>query len=229
MHRDEGTRISERELTRLVRDRLGRRAGVAAEVARPLEIELHLLVRRDEGGFPERIDFEEGGSLAVKDRIQLRYRARRDCEVLAFLLRSDGSRHQLVGATTIYGGRWYHAPDENAWHTLTGDDVVHTLYFLAAPRIEEDRSSLWDELDQLQSEGRLERFRGLDLVDAAVARLLQRTVTADTLAISRGPEGIEAGETERFVYDDGTAFDSRGELLQGTAIARAYSALVRYR
>jgi len=100
---------------------------------------------------------------------------------------------------------------------------------LAAPRIEEDRSSLWEELGQLQSEGRLERFRGLDLVDAAVARLLQRTVTADTLAISRGSEGIEAGETERFVYDDGTAFDSRGELLQGTAIARAYSALVRYR
>ena len=229
VRRDDGTRISEGELTRLVRDRLGRRTGVAPEVARPLEIELHLLVRRDEGGFAERIDFEEGGQLAVEDRIQLRYRSRRDCEVFAFLLRSDGSRQQLAGGGTIYGGRWYYSPDENGWHTLSEDDLVYTLYFLAAPRIEEDRSPLWEELDQLQSEGRLERFRGLELVDAAVARLLRRTVSADTLVISRGPEGVEPGEKERFVYDDGTAFDSRGERLEGAVIARAYSALVRYR
>ena len=229
VHRDEAARISEGELTRLVRDRRGRLTGVAAEAARPLEIELHLLVRRDEGGFAERIDFEEGGQLAVDDRIQLRYRARRDCEVLAFLLRSDGSRQQLAGGGTIYGGRWYYSPDENGWHDLSEDDLVYTLYFLAAPRIEEDRSSLWEELDQLQSEGRLERFRGLDLVDAAVARLLRRTVSVDTLAVGRGPEGVEPGETERFVYDDGAAFDSRGERLEGAVIARAYSALVRYR
>ena len=229
VHRDDGARISEGELTRLVRDRMGRLTGSVAEVTRPLEIELHLLVRRDEGGFPERIDFEEGGTLAVEDRIQLRYRARRDCEVFAFLLRSDGSRQQLAGGATIYGGRWYYSPDENGWHTLSEDDRVYTLYFLAAPRIEEDRSSLWEELDQLQAEGRLERFRGLDLVDAAVSRLLQRTVSADTLVIGRGPEGVEAGERERFAYDDGTAFESRGERLRGAVIARAYSALVRYR
>ena len=229
VHQDHGTRIAERDLVRLVRDRSRRLTGAVAEVARPIEIELHLLVRREEGGFPERIDFEEGGMLAVDDRIQLRYRADRDCEVLAFLLLSDGATHPLVGGATIYGGRWYYAPGENAWHTLSRDDLVHTLYFLAAPRIEEDRSTLWEELDQLQSEGRLDRFVGLDLVDAAVARLLQRTAGADSVAVSRGPEGVERGEQERFVYDDGTTFDSPGERLEGTVIARAYSALVRYR
>ena len=229
VHQDHGTRIAERDLVRLVRDRSRRLTGVVAEVTRPIEIELHLLVRREEGGFPERIDFEEGGLLAVDDRIQLRYRADRDCEVFAFLLLSDGSRHPLVGGATIYGGRWYHAPGENAWHTLSRDDLVHTLYFLAAPRIEEDRSTLWEELDQLQSEGRIDRFVGLDLVDAAVARLLQRTAGADSVAVSRGAEGVEEGEKERFVYDDGTTFDSPGERLEGAVIARAYSALVRYR
>ena len=229
VHQDHGTRIAERDLVRLVRDRSRRLTGVVAEVTRPIEIELHLLVRREEGGFPERIDFEEGGLLAVDDRIQLRYRADRDCEVLAFLLLSDGSRHSLVGGATIYGGRWYYAPGENAWHPLSRDDLVHTLYFLAAPRIEEDRSSLWEELDQLQSEGRLDRFVGLDLVDAAVARLLQRTAGADSIAVSRGAEGVESGDKERFVYDDGTTFDSSGERLEGKVIARAYSALVRYR
>ncbi len=229
VRQDHGTRISEVELARLIRDRERRQTGVAAEVARPLEIDLHLLVRRDEGGFPERIDFEEGGRLAVADRIQLRYRARRDCEVFAFLLNSDGSRQTLVDETT-YGGRWYYAPGENSWQALSEDDRVYTLYFLAAPRIEEDRSSFWEELDQLQSEGRLERFRGLDLVDAAVARLLQRTVSAaDSVVVSRGAEGVEPGEEERFVYEDGTTFDSRGERLRGTVIARAYSALARYR
>ena len=230
IRRDQGTRISGGALARLVRDRGRRRTGAAAEVARPLEIELHLLVRRDEGGFPERIDFEEGGTLAVEDRIQLRYRARRDCEVFAFLLRSDGSRQTLVGGETTYGGRWYYAPGEDAWHALSEDDMVYTLYFLAAPRIEEDRGSLWEELDQLQAEGMLERFHGLDEVDAAVARLLQRTVSAaDTVVISRGAEGVEPGEGERFVYEDGTVFESPGESLQGTVIARAHSALVRYR
>ncbi len=229
VHQDHGTRIAERDLISLVRDRSRRLTGVAAEVARPIEIELHLLVRREEGGFPERIDFEEGGLLAVDDRFQLRYRADPDCEVFVFLLLSDGSRQTLGGGATIYGGRWYYAPGENAWHTLSRDDLVHTLYFLAAPRIEEDRSSLWEDLDQLQSEGRLDRFVGLDLVDAAVARLLQRTAGADSIAVSRGAEGVERGEKERFVYDDGTTFDSRGERLEGTVIARAYSALVRYR
>ena len=108
-------------------------------------------------------------------------------------------------------------------------DQVYTVYVLAAPRIEEDRGTLWEEVGQLQERGRIERFQGLDLVDGAVARLLQRTVNADTIAVSRGAEGVERGEPERFVYADGTTLDSRGEQLHGAAIARAYSAQVQYR
>ena len=229
--RGEGrTRIAERDLASLVAERQQRLAVSATRLEEEIDIELHVVVRRDDGGFLRRVDLQEGGQLAQGDQLQLRYRASQDCEVYAFLYRSDGTRDELVGGGTIYANRWIYAPGENLWHSLSAGDEVYTLYVLVAPRIEEDRGTLWQDLAELQSTGRVEGFRGLDLVDVAVVRLLQRTATgADSLQVLRGTDGIEAGEMRSFVYSDGTTFDSRGDLLRGYAIARAYSAEVLYR
>lgn len=220
-------RLAARDLQRLA----VQRQLAAGQPAPPpqIGIELHLLVRRDVSGFAQRIDWVEGGALDQYDQVQLRLRASQDCDVWAFLFRSDGQRETLYDGGTVYGGRWTYGPGEEGWVSLTEGDQVYTVYVLAAPRIEADRGTLWEEVGQLQERGRIERFQGLDLVDGAVARLLQRTVDADTIAVSRGAEGVERGEPERFVYVDGTTLDSRGEQLHGAAIARAYSAQVHYR
>jgi hypothetical protein len=223
------TRIAERDLAGLVAVRQRRLAGTVIVGAEPLDVDLHLVVRRNDGGFPQRLDFVEGGDLGQGEQLQLRFRTTADCEIFAFLYRSDGTRESLMSGS-VYANRWYYTPSENGWKSLSEADLVYSLYFLAAPRIEEDRTSLWEDLDRFQNEGRIEQFRGLDLVDDAVVRLLQRTVTAaDSLTIQRGSEGVELGKIERLVYDDGTTFESRPEQLHGTVIARAYSALVSYR
>lgn len=230
VRRDAATRIGAGSLARLVAEGQQRRAGAGPEPATALEIDLHVIVRRDDGGFPRRVDLVDQGSLDQGDRLQLRFRAAEDCEVYAFLYRSDGQRVDLFAEGAVYGGRWLYAPGENGWVTLDQSDVAYTLYFLAAPRIEADRAALWEEVDRLQQQGRIERLRGLDLVDEAVGRFLARTSTGlDSLALSRGAEGIERGPVERIVYSDGAAFDSRPERLRGALIARAYSAQVQYR
>lgn len=88
---------------------------------------------------------------------------------------------------------------------------------------------MWEEISRLQEQGQIEKFRGVELIDSAVGRLLQRTSEIDSVALVRGDEGVVLGESERFVYADGTAFDSRGRLLSGQVVAVAYSVEVQFR
>jgi hypothetical protein len=221
-------RIAETDVGRLAAAREQRRSGSVVFAAADLDMELHLLVRRDEDGFQRLVDWEEGIELEQGDRLQLRFRSSQDCEVFAFLYQSEGANTALHNGT-VFANRWIYAPGENSWKSMSVGNEVYTLYFLAARRLEEDKSSMWEQLTLLQEQGRVEKFRGLEMVDTAVAALVQRTAGADSVVLSRGSEGIERGESERFVYADGVAFDSQGELLPGAVIARAYSFEVQYR
>lgn len=221
-------RFAETDLSRLAAAREQRRSGSALFAAADLDVQLHLVVRRDEGGFPRLVDWEEGAQLEQGDRLQLRFRSGQDCEVFVFLYQSEGE-NTVLHSGTVFANRWIYGPGENSWKNLSVGDEVYTLYFLAARRLEEDKSSMWEELTRLQEQGRVEKFRGLEMVDAAVATLVQRTAEADSVVLSRGREGLELGKSERFVYADGVAFDSQPELLPGAVIARAYSFEVQYR
>lgn len=227
MRQESTVRIAERDLTRLTAARQLRQIGSAVTALPDLDVELHLVVRRDEGGFPHLVQWEEGGQLEKGDRLQLRFRTGQDCEVFTFLYRSGGD-NTVLHEGTVFANRWMYAPGENTWESLSQGDEVYTLYFLAARRLEEDKSSMWEELTRLQNQGRIEKFRGLEMVDAAVVDLLQRTAETDSLVMLRGGE-VEQGESERFVYTDGNTFDSRGDLFSGPVILRAYSAEVQFR
>jgi hypothetical protein len=222
-------RLAESDLAELVAAHQARVSGPAVASLPDLDVEVHVLVRRDQGGFPRLVEWEEGGRLEEGDRLQVRFRSGQDCEVFAFLYRSGGESTVLQSGS-VFANRWNYMPSENNWESLSVGDEVYTLYFLAAHRVEQDKESMWEELTQLQAEGRVEKFRGVDLVDATVANMLQRTAAAaDTVVLSRGLDGIEIGDPERFVYTDGTAFDSSGEMLSAPIIARAYSVEVQFR
>ncbi|SVD37541.1 uncharacterized protein METZ01_LOCUS390395, partial [marine metagenome] len=157
-------------------------------------------------------------------------RTEQDCQVYAFLYRSDGERVELISDNAVYRNRWIYVPDEFGFTALGEADVVYTLYFLAAPHLDEDRGQLWEEVENLQSQGRFDRYEGLELLDAEVVRYLQRTVAVDSLSIQRGEEGIERPrERRRFVYRDGSTLSSSGELYRSLVVARAVSTLIEYR
>jgi hypothetical protein len=221
-------RLAQGDLTELVAAHQDRMSGPAVVNLPDLDVELHILVRRDEGGFPRLVVWEEGGRLEDGDRLQLRFRSDQDCEVFAFLYRSGGESTTLHSGP-VFADRWIYAPGENNWDALTVGNEVYTLYFLAAHRVEEDKGSMWESLAELQNQSRIEKFRGVELVDAAVVSMLQRTAVEDSVVMSRGRDGVEMGKTERFVYNDGTTFDSNGELFTGQMIARAYSVEVQFR
>lgn len=229
-NRHAGTvRLAEKELTRMAAARQARLVVPATALLPPIELELHVLVRRDDGGFPRLVPWVEGEHLQEGDRLQLRLRTDQDCDVFVLLYRSGGER-AVLHSGTVFADRWVYSPGENTWETLSQADEVYTLYVLAAHRIEDDKGTMWEQLADLQTQGRVEKFRGLDLVDATVRTLLQRTAAAaDSVVLLRGAGGVPRGKVERFVYSDGNAFDSHGDLLSGRVIARAYSAEVQFR
>ena len=131
----------------------------------------------------------------------------------------------------IYDSRWSYAPGENSWTSFSEGDQVFTLYLLVAPRIDADRQSLWERLDELQSQSKIDRMSGLHLVDEALADFLQQTVAvSDSVQAIRGDEVISiAEETETFAYSDGVVFEHQAENLEGSIILRAISFHVRWK
>ncbi|MEE3040383.1 MAG: hypothetical protein VX948_05950 [Candidatus Latescibacterota bacterium] len=221
------TRISQQRLDDLVASALEDTVGAL----QPVDVVYHVVGRRDNAGFAELIDVEEGVTLIEGDRLQIRLKTDQDCEVFAFLYASEGGeRRNLLDPQRVYEGRWNYGPAENSWITLTEGDQVYTLYLLVAPRIDEDRSALWEEVTQLQAQGQIDRMSGLELVDDALAGFLQQAVsTTDSTLVLRGNEGLQrAEEPETFAYVDGTVFEHHADILQGVAMIRAISFHVRF-
>lgn len=174
-----------------------------------LAMDLHMVVRRDEGGFSEAVELVDGGPLRQGDRLQIRFRPRVDCTVHAFIFSSDGERREVYASRLAYEARWEYGPSEEGWISVGEADEVYTLYLMAARRLD-DLGEMADDMDDLVEQGQVERFRGLDALDAAASAYLQaHTEGSSSIVVQRGTEGIVAGDVESLTYEDGTVLESR--------------------
>jgi hypothetical protein len=222
-------RFSEREVEgyakELVKRRGGQQTAAAAEQKR-IEVDLHIVARHSESGFVEWFEPAEGGTLQPGDKFQLRFRVRTDCTVYAFLYQSNGGLEVILESQVAYPGRLYETPGEEQWLSPQ-ENEVYTLYFIAAASLEEDRSDLFENMAELVSQGQINRFEGLDLLDAAVVDFLSLSET-ETVAVLRGGE-IARGKSESFAYADGETVDSRPHVLNASPVVlRALSFEVQY-
>ena len=223
-------RFSEREVEgyakELVKRRGGKQLAAAAAQQKRIEVDLHIVARHSESGFVEWFEPVEGGTLQPGDKFQLRFRVRTDCTVYAFLYQSNGGSEVILESQVAYPGRLYETPGEEQWLSPQ-ENEVYTLYFIAAASLEEDRSDLFENMAELIRQGQIDRFEGLDLLDAAVVDFLSLSET-DTVALLRGG-GITRGKSESFTYADGETVDSRPQLLQASPVLlRALSFEVQY-
>ena len=225
-------RLLERELERqgeLLAERVEGEEEIPEDSPVVVSVDLHLVARHTESGFVEWVDLQEGGSLEPGDRIQLRYRVHADCTVYAILYQSDGEMEELIPSQNAYPGRMYYAPGEFSWTSVNEENEVYTLYFIAAPELEEDRSDLFNNMAELVTRGQLDRFSGLDLLDGVVVEYLTRTKTEKIEVLRGGGEDIEKGKEEQFVYPDGESVDSAPEKLSASPVlVRALSFEVQY-
>jgi len=193
-----------------------RRQAERPEVEVPLEVELHLLGIRSEGGMTRPVAIEEGAVLQSGDRLQVRFKAAADCEVYAFLFRADGVREEVFGSRLVYAGRWEYGPRRGQWINLNEGDQVYTLYFLAGKRLLEDREELWERMEELVEQRQVDRFSGLELLDQTLAEFLLQGIQNQDIEVRRGEIG--AGKEENFILEDGTPLKSRAEELKGEPV-----------
>lgn len=211
-------RVPERE----VRDEVALRARSSggSEVELPVEVELHLIAKRGEGGVDRAVEFGEGARLQQGDKLQLRFKLNRDVEVHAFLYDSEGTLEAVFPEAFVYSGIAQYGPSENGWIALKEVDRVYTLYFLAGPRLlEENASEFYERLAELVQQRQVDRFVGLEKLDQTLVEFLLRAYQDNpVIAVQRGSEGIALGQMETIVYDDGTRLSSQAELLEGAPV-----------
>ena len=205
-----------RILARDVRQELAsRQLGTSASDG-PIEVELHLIAKREEGGVAQVVELAEGAQLQQGDQLQLRFKLSRDAEVHAFLCRSDGALETVFDEQFVYSDIVQYAPGENDWITFNELDQVYTLYFLAGPQLlAENAGPFYEQFATLVRDGQLNRFAGLDQLDTALIEFLQRP---EPLEVLRGDQDISLGQPETIVYDDGNTLSSQAEILTGTPV-----------
>ena len=205
-------RISERD----VRDEVASRELGTGESYGPIEVDLHLIAKREEGGVAQIVELAEGVQLQQGDQMQLRFKLSRDAEVHAFLCRSDGVRETLFDEQFVYSDIVQYGPGENGWITFNEIDQVYTLYFLAGPQLlAENAEQFYEQFATLVREGQIDRFVGLELLDQALIEFLQRP---EPIAVLRGDEDIDLGRPETMVYNDGSTLSSQAQILTGTPV-----------
>ncbi len=206
------TRILERD----VRQELASRQLGTGARDEPIEVELHLIAKREEGGVAQLVELAEGAQLQQGDQLQLRFKLSRDAEVHAFLCRSDGALETLFDEQFVYSDIVQYAPGENDWIAFNELDQVYTLYFLAGPQLlAENAGPFYEQFATLVRDGQLNRFAGLDQLDKALVEFLQRP---EPLEVLRGDDDIALGRPETMVYDDGNTLSSQAEILTGTPV-----------
>ena len=206
-------RLTERELARAAEE-FAERAPAGEAAAFVVNVDLHTILWRVSGSFTDSVPLDEGVTVAVGDRMQLRYTTDADCAVWAFLFRSDGVRHDLIDLNTVYAGH------DQIVETFTfeAENVVHTLYFVAAEDIETDRSDLFEQIGELVRRGEIHRFRGLDLIDGKLASFFSAGGEGEPpIEVLRGREGIEVGAEEKFTVGEANLV-SKPERLTGTPV-----------
>ena len=186
-------------------------AGPAAEGA--LSIELHLLVLHEDGGFDHQVSLEDNGRLQVGDRLQLRFKAGTDCQVYAWLYSSAGQQQDLFASQQVFKG----SRRETSWLTLDQVNQVQTLYFVAAPHLDEDKSTLFDNLAELIRQGQVTRFTGIEKLDQALATYLARYAPNQAAVQIQRQQDALGGE-EKFILGEGTVLKSRPLLLKAAGV-----------
>lgn len=193
---------------------LSQRLQVATPAAEEvLSIQLHVLVLREEGGFDRQVALGEKGRLQVGDRLQLRFKAGTDCQVYAWLYSSTGQQQDLFASQQVYQGRF----QESFWLTLDQVNQVHTLYFIAAPHLDEDKSALFEPLSELIRQGQVRDFTGVEKIDEVVGGYLARYAPGQGgVQVQRQQAAL--GEEEKFILADGTVLKSRPMILKATGV-----------
>ena len=186
---------------------------VTPAVEEALSIQLHVLVLREEGGFDRQVSLEDKGRLQVGDRLQLRFKAGTDCQVYAWLYSSAGQQQDLFASQQVYKG----PPLETAWLTLDQVNQVHTLYFVAAPHLDEDKSALFDNLAELIRLGQVTNFTGVEKLDQALGTYLARYAPGQAAVQIQRQQGTLGGE-EKYILSDGMVLKSRPLLLKATGV-----------
>lgn len=219
-------RLDQRRLIAEV-DRRGRRQGRAPARGK-LQVDLHLLGLRSEGGWSQPAAIAEGGLLQLGDRVQIRFKTAADCEVYAFLYSSQAEVEEVFSPRFVYAGRMHYGPGEDAWITLNRPDRAYTLYFIAAERLNEDRERLFEAMGELVEQGQAGGRSGMERLDRVLVEILQREVEGDEeIEVLRGLDAVERGETVDFILADGTPLESRPEkLMADPVLVRAYTFLV---
>lgn len=182
----------------------------------PVEVELHLIAKREEGGVAQAVELAEGAQLQQGDQLQLRFKLSRDAEVHAFLCSSAGELETLFDEQFVYSNIVQYGPGENTWITFNEIDRVYTLYFLAGSQLlAENAGPFYEQFATLVQEGQVDRFTGLALLDQALIEFLQHP---EPIAVLRGDDDIALGRPETIVYDDGNTLSSQAEILTGTPV-----------
>ena len=209
-------RVSEGELDRRGRAlaQLRGSGGEAAISDFAADIDFHLLVRRLEGEFPQLVDVSEGGELRGGDQLQVRFRVSKTCAVWAFLQLSNGGREGIFSGDRVYATRLQYGPGgENGWIHLDQENEVYTLYFVVAERLEDElREDLFEQIADLVSNGHLNRFQGLELLDSTLAGFLQNQLDGSPVVEVLRTGEIESGDSETFTYSNGDTFESVPEV-----------------
>ena len=220
-------RVSEGELDRraLALAELRGRTGEVLVSDFSAEVDLHLLVRRVEGEFTQLVEVTEEMTLRADDKLQVRFRVSRTCAVWAFLQLSSGERKGVFSGDRVYGARLQHGPGEEEWIDLDRVNEVYTLYFVVAEDLEDERrENLFEEIAELVDNGQLNRFQGIDQVDALLAGFLQNQLEGSpSVDVLRAGE-MERGDPEIFTYSSGDTFESVPEVLAAAPVlVRAFS------
>lgn len=193
---------------------LERRLQVAAPAAEEaLTVQLHVLALHEEGGFDRQVALGERGRLQGGDRLQLRFKTGADCQVYAWLYSSAGQQQDLFASQQVYKGR----PQETAWLALDQVNQVHTLYFIAAPHLDEDKSILFDNLAELIRQGQVHDFTGVEKLDQVLGAYLARYAPGQAAVQIQRQQG-SLGEEEKFILPEGTVLKSRSLLLKATEV-----------
>ena len=203
-----------------VTDEVARRDTGSDRDAAPVQVELHLIAKCEEGGVYRAVELQQGAQLQEGDQVQLRFKLGRDVEVYAFLYDSEGVVEALFPEQFVYSGIDQYGPSENGWITLNEIDRVYTLYFIAGPRLlDENAGEFFDRVGELIEQRQIDRFTGLEKLDQTLVEFLLRSYQqTQTLTVLREGEEIPQGRPETIVFDDGTRLDSQAEMLEGAPV-----------
>ena len=205
-----------RLLARDVRHEVASRQLGTGASDEPVEVDLHLIAKREAGGVAQAVELAEGVQLQQGDQVQLRFKLSRDAEVHAFLCSSAGALETLFDEQFVYSDIVQYGPGENKWITFNEIDQVYTLYFLAGPQLlAENAEPFYEQFATLVREGQIDRFLGLEQLDQALIEFLQHP---EPIAVLRGDDDIALGRPETMVYDDGNTLSSQAEILTGAPV-----------